>query len=630
MVGISKESVDLVAKRREELKRIIPEAFSEGKLDLNKLKQALGDVVETSGERYSFHWAGKSKSIQLRDKRSKATLTPSRKESVNFDETDNVFIEGENLETLKILQKAYQGKVKMIYIDPPYNTGKDFVYKDDFADPLRNYLVQTGQLNEKGEKTTTNTETSGRYHSNWLSMMYPRLALARNLLSEDGVIFVSIDDNEVHNLRLIMNEIFGEENFLSQLVWNLGTGTTAGHFARSHEYILTFAKEKSILENFSAGDEAEDIRHGALKKISTANPASEIEFPAGIEFEGDSATFRGELGGDEKQIVLSGEMVFEKGKLKHPVKLKAGWAMRNQILSWLSGKETFDSKGQKVKRFYFNKQGILWYEKERETVNPKTVLNGVGSTKQGSIEIKELFGFQAIDFPKPSTLIKTLVKIVTATDGIVVDFFAGSGTTAQAVLEQNAEDGGNRKFILVQLPEPTPENSEARKAGYKTIADICKERIRRVIKKLNAEGKQQKLEGNGRQDLGFKVFKLSKSNCFVWDEEEVKDPNTLARYIEESAKGASKAEPEALLYEIMLREGFALDSKIEKLKHGKNEFYEVSDGAHRLFACFDDKLDDEAAKKLSLEKDDKLVVLDSALTDTQKVNLARKMRIETV
>ena len=254
---LDKESVDLVAKRKEELKKIVPEVFTEGKLDLNKLKQALGEEVETSGERYSFSWAGKSKSIQLRDKRSKATLTPSRKESIDFDETDNVFIEGENMEALKILQKAYQGKVKMIYIDPPYNTGRDFIYKDDFSDSLKNYLKYTGQTNGNGEKTSTNTETSGRYHSNWLTMMYPRLALARNLLREDGVIFVSIDDNEVHDLRLILNEIFGEENFIGAYIWKnkaSGGGKQSSNkpgaeikkkeaFVLDHEYVIVYAKE---------------------------------------------------------------------------------------------------------------------------------------------------------------------------------------------------------------------------------------------------------------------------------------------------------------------------------------------------------------------------------------------------
>ncbi|MEM4554674.1 MAG: site-specific DNA-methyltransferase [Candidatus Anstonellaceae archaeon] len=632
-MGISKESVDLVEQRKEELKKIIPEAFTEGKLDVDKLRQALGDFVENSGERYFFSWAGKSNSIKLRDKSSKATLKPSREESVAFDETNNIFIEGENLEVLKILQKAYQGKVKMIYIDPPYNTGKDFIYKDDFADPLKNYLIQTGQLNEKGEKTSTNTETCGRYHSNWLSMMYPRLSLARNLLSEDGVIFVSIDDNEVHNLRLIMNEIFGEENFVENFIIrsNPRGNQAKKHTASEHEYIVCYARDKEKLaplgfskeeSEFDKKDENGEVyREIGLRKRGAGarrEDAPNQFFP--IYYNPDTKDISLERTSKNDVEILpklsngqDGRWRWSKKKvIENKKKLIVRLVRRNGTEVYDVFEKDFFSEGKssKIKSIFYEK--TFNYENATE-------------------EVRKLFDDKKIfDYPKPVYTIRHLCKSLRIKDPIILDFFAGSGTTAQAVLEQNAEDGGNRKFILVQLPEPTPEDSEARKAGYKTIADICKERIRRVIKKLKDEGKQKTLEENGKLDLGFKVFKLSKSNCFVWDEEETNDPNTLAKHIEESAKGASNAEPEALLYEVMLREGFALDSEVSKIKHGKNEFYQVNDGTHKLFACFDAKIDDEAVKKLALEKDDKLVLLDSALSDTQKVNLARKMRIETI
>ena len=604
---ILKGSVDLVEERKNALKRLMPEVFTEGKIDPNKLREALGDLVETSGERYSFTWAGKIQSIRMRDKRSKATLVPSKKESVNFDETNNIFIEGENLEVLKILQKAYEGKIKMIYIDPPYNTGNDFVYKDDFSDSLKNYLRYTGQIGEKGEKLTTNTETSGRYHSNWLTMMYPRLALARNLLTEDGVIFVSIDDNEVHNLRLLMNEIFGGEQFIGQFVWksrqNKDNRNVTGA-SIDHEYILCYGKSVR-------GDERKLGQYG--------NPDNDPRGPW------TSGNMVGLLPEDKRPNchydLINPETEINYGKPK---------------LGWRYDKNTM-SKLIKDKRIMWPttpdgrpRRKVFLSELKQKYTGFSSVVGNEIFTRDGTSEIENLFGFRAMEFPKPSELIAELIVQGCSTDDIVLDFFAGSGTTAQAVMELNKEDNGNRKFILVQLPEKTEEDSEAYKAGYKTIADIGKERIRKVIKKIKEEQKQQKLEAKQNLDLGFKVLKLSKSNCFVWDSEEAKDPNTLVKHIEESAKGASKADPGALVFELMLREGFKLNSKIQQTRQGKNLFFKVTDGEHLLWMCFDDKIDDGAVKKLSLSKDDKLIVFDSSLTDSQKVNLARRFRVETV
>lgn len=612
-MNVSKESLDLIAKRKEELKRVIPEVFAEGKLDVNKLKQSLGEEVETSSERYSFLWAGKSKGIRLRDKCSKATLVPYREESVDFEETGNVFVEGDNLEVLKILQKAYQGKIKMIYIDPPYNTGKDFVYKDDFSDSLKNYLKYTGQTNGNGEKTSTNLETSGRYHSNWLTMIYPRLFIARNLLEQNGLIFVSIDDNEIHNLRMIMNEIFGEENFISEIVWHskYTVANDTRYLSQQHEYVLLYAKNKESIDKLRLPRTEEMNDRYTNPDNDSRGPWKPTPLHA-KSGKGESYTYTFKNGVSWKAPVGR----YPRFSIETLKKLD----QENRI--WC-GKKNESTPSVKT---FLNElsdervSGDLWPYEE------------VGHTHYSNEELADLLGKGVFDNPKPTKLVFKMLQLATNTDNhnIVLDFFAGSGTTAQSVLEQNMADGGNRKFILVQLPEPTAKDSEARKSGYKTIADICKERIRRAIKKLKETGKPQKIEGNGKQDLGFKVFKLSKSNCFVWDEEEASDPNTLARHIEESSKGAAKAEPDALLYEIMLKEGFALDSKIEKSKHGKNEFYQVAENGHRLFACFDDKLDEDSVKKLNREKDDKLVVLDSALSDTQKVNLARKMSIKTV
>ncbi|MBI5491692.1 MAG: site-specific DNA-methyltransferase [Deltaproteobacteria bacterium] len=391
----------------------------------------------------------------------------------------NLIIEGDNLLALKALLPQYAGKVKCIYIDPPYNTGNEgWVYNDNANSPmLKEWLGK-----EVGKDDLTR-------HDKWLCMMVPRLKLLRELLKEDGVIFVSIDDNEVHHLRMLMDEVFGEENIIAELVWNLGTGTEAGHFTRSHEYILSYAKYRSKVPYFATLDDT-PITHGALKKISRANPASDIIFPSGIEFEGTNAIFEGELGNSEKQIIVNGKMIFEDGKLKKPVTLRAGWAMRNQIISWIEGKETFDSKGQKVKRFFFNRQGILWYEKERETTHPKTVLIDIAKTKDGTTEIEMLFGEKVMDFPKSSLLIKFLVSLTTNNNDIILDSFAGSGTTMHAVMDLNKEDGGNRKCILVQMTEAT--KTEPKKNICK---DITRERVMRTIDKYD-------------YDSGFQYFKV--------------------------------------------------------------------------------------------------------------------------
>lgn len=493
------KSLDMVNENLEALKAIFPESFTEdlsasgdgqaGGVDFEVLRQLLGDAVDEGEEKYALTWHGKKKARQIALTPSIGTLRPCKEESLGWDTTQNLFIEGDNLEVLKLLQKSYANKVKMIYIDPPYNTGKEFIYPDKFQDNLDTYLRYTGQKDDEGFKISSNTESSGRYHTNWLNMMYPRLKLARNLLREDGVIFISIDDNEVVNLWKICDEVFGEENLLAGLIWHLSSGPQAGHFTRSNEVIVAFAKNKEQLPYFS-DTTGGSIIHGALKKISQANPASEITFKAGsIKYEGVDAEFEGELGGSEKQYIVDGRLKFENGILAEDVTLKAGWAMRNQVLSWLDSKETFDSKGQKVLRFFFNSQGILFYEKERGTFHPKTVLSSadVGGTKTGSDEIINIFGAKIMDFPKPSSLIHFLLSTVTSNSDIILDFFAGSCPAAHAVLDLNIKDRGNRKFIMVQLPEPCDEKAEAFKAGYKTIAEIGKERIRRVAGKSRCD-----------------------------------------------------------------------------------------------------------------------------------------------
>ena len=316
----------------------------------------------------------------------------------------------------------YENTINCIYIDPPYNTGEDgFLYKDKYMS------------------------------SSWNTMMYERMVLGNKILRNDGIFLSSIDDNEITNLTLVLDDIYGNENKLGTIIWNLGTGTQAGHFTRSHEYILAYAKKKTDLPFFKSMDSS-PIKHGALKRISRVNPASEITFPAGIEYKGKNAVFEGEIGGSEKQIIVSGKMIFEEGKLKNPVTIRAGWAMRNQILSWLDGKETYDTKGQKVLKFYFNKQGILWYEKVRGTFHLKTVFDNISHTKEGTTELKNMFNERLYDFPKPTSLLKYLLESVTNDNDVVIDYFAGSGSTGDAILKINRKNG-KRKYILIDMED---------------------------------------------------------------------------------------------------------------------------------------------------------------------------------
>ena len=623
-------SHDIAEDRRQELLRLFPEIRTEdGRLDFDRLELALGEAVDVGRERYGLTWPGKAECFKVIQTPSLGTVRPYPEESVNFDTTDNLIIEGDNLEVLKLLQKSYLARVKMIYIDPPYNTGSDFVYRDDFRDPIRTYLELTGAVNAEGKRFTTNVDLSGRYHSNWLNMMWPRLYIARQLLREDGVLFVSIDDNEDAALRLLLDEIFGEENRVSTLVWDLGTGSTAGHFTRSHESVLCYAREKSRLPNF-VWRRGGEIEASALKKISRVNPASEITFPAGMELEGGGdQTFRGTLGGKVTQAIVSPMMRFVNGRLTEPCTIRAGWAMRSQILRWIDGQETWDTKGQKVRRFFFSRTGLLKYEKERTIENPRSVLREVGSTSDGGAAMAGLgFPREAFDFPKPPGLVRRFAELITEPQGsdIILDFFAGSGTTAQAVLELNAEDTGNRRFVLVQLPEPTGRDD------LRTIADICKERVRRVLKKMNDEDNEKlDFDGGKKQDRGFRVFKLAESNFKTWEADKPKDAEALANqlelHVEHIRDGRTAAD---LLYEILLKSGFPLTTPVEDLTLAGKQVHSVADGA--LLVCLERALTLDLIRAMAERKPERVVCLDAGFAgnDQLKANAAQIFRTRGV
>jgi len=490
---------------REFITKNHPQIIRDNEIKLDELKTALGLPVDEKVNGYGLNFVGRNVARAKYAQKTAKELKINEAFSKNFDTTQNMVLKGDNLDCLKILKSYYSGRIKCIYIDPPYNTDKDeFVYPDKF-DKEEAEVLGLANISDSDFERLEFSFRSKKSHNGWLSFMYPRLLLARDLLAKDGVIFISIDDSEQANLKLLCDEIFGDENILANCIWDLGTGTTAGHFTRSHEYVIAYAKNKPELSNFDAIED-ENIKHGALKKISKANPASEITFPIGFEFEGCDAVFEGEIGGNEKEYILSGKMEFKNGKLLNAVTLKAGWGMKNQICDWLAGKETFDSKGQKIVKFYFNKQGILWYEKERGTYNPKTVFSNIASTKNGTTEISDLFGVECFPFPKPMQLIKHLLVLITKDNDIILDFFAGSGTTAHAVMSLNADSNNNLHFILCQLDEPIKKDKPAHAFCIENdlppvISSITIERLKRAGEKIK---EQQGLLNN--VDIGFKVF----------------------------------------------------------------------------------------------------------------------------
>jgi len=640
------KSLNITEEKLNRLKDVIPEAFTENKIDWEKLKAALGDDIEFKNERYVLNWAGKSDAFRVLQSPSSATLAPCKEESVNFNKTENIFIEGENLEVLKVLQKSYFGKIKMIYIDPPYNTGNDsFIYPDKFSETREAYLNRIGDKDETGLMTREglfrkNSKDSGHYHSNWLSMMYPRLFLARNLLKDDGVIFVSIDDNEVHNLRLIMNEVFGEENFIGQItIQSNPRGRQSEKFlATVHDYILIFSRNidscnitgatltEEQLNEFKFEDEqGEKYRLLGLRQRGSAslrNDRPYMYYPIYVNpktarvslFESDEYNI---CVFPKKSTGQDGRWMWSNGKVLKEINVVEAKLIstRNEwdifIRDYL-GKEGEDRK-RKIK--------TIWSEK-------------IFNNQNGTVEVKNIFNDTKIfDFPKAVSLLNTIIQMVPFEEGdICIDFFPGSCTTAHAVLALNKEaqpagdaqvGGGSRKFICVQLPEKCDENSEAFKAGYKTIAEIGKERIRRVIKKIKEEQESQ-LDLNGsaeKQDLGFKVFKLQDSNFKIW-RSKIETEEELVEQLQQHLEPLDeKARIEDVLYELLLKSGISLTAKIEE----KNGYMLANDNEIALML---EKVDNEIVKNVIAEKPGKVITLDRLFknNDQLKTNTALQMK----
>lgn len=555
------ESANVVSKNVDQLKLIFPEAFSEGGIDFDTLRQLLGDqgVIDEGEEKYGLNWHGKKKARQNALSPSTGTLLPCPKQSVKWDTTKNIFVEGDNLEVLKLLQKSYAGKIRLIYIDPPYNTGGEFIYPDRFQENLDVYLKYTGQVDAEGARFTSNVETSGRKHTNWLNMMYPRLRLARSLLAADGFIFISIDDNESANLRKICDEIFGEENFIADVTWK--------HTQQSKNDEPYFSRNKNTLICYRKGAELKRLRLPRTEEDNKnySNPDKDPK--------GDWRT--GDVRSPSYRQTLRFNVTTPSGKIIAPPDNGWRWAESTLLEKIGTGEIVFSADETRIIRKI--------YLADQEGRTPENVWQGerFGTTREANAEIKDLFdGSAPFDTPKPTNLIKAIMDLIgDDKDYTVLDFFAGSASTAHAVLEKNIADNASRRFIMVQLPEHIDEDSDVAKMGFKNISDISKERIRRAIKKIESANE------NSVADLGFKVFKLAGSNIRAWNPDRADLEETLLSHQEHLIEGRSELD---VLYELLLKRGIDLAAPIEEKEFSGKKVYSIGYGA--LFACLDESL----------------------------------------
>lgn len=601
-------SPDMVRKNIEQIAALFPNCVTEtaeGKaIDFDLLKQELsGEIVEGAKERYRLEWPGKKEAIVTANLPTTKTLRPVREDSVDFDTTENLYIEGDNLEVLKLLQESYLGKIKMIYIDPPYNTGKDFVYKDNFTQDTDEFKEDSGQLNEYNQRLVVNPETSGRYHSDWLTMMYPRLKLARNLLRDDGIIFISIDENEFTNAKKILNEIFGEANYVGEFIWKNkhGGGGDSPFIVKEHEFIIFYVKNMEKLQPLFA------------------RPADEYEKMFREEDE-NGRFYYDRL--DKKGIDSN------RPNLIYPIECPDGsikdispaiWRLskpefeRRKALNQVGFKKDKNGEWQVYTKTYLHdEEGNMRRVKARSILKQEQV----GFTQNGNKEMDFIFGSRIFQNPKPIALVKYLQDFITDKDSIILDFFSGSGTTAHATLELNAEDAGKRKFILVQVPESTDDKSEAHKLGFNNICEIGKERIRRAAKNI-------KDETNAELDYGFRVYRLDESNMqYVYyrpQDYQQGNIDMFADNVKEDRTG------DDLLAQVMLDWGLPLSLKIEQLKVSDKQVYKVA--ANSLMACFDKGIDEAFAKEIAKHSPMRVVFRDSSFKDdTAKENVKQLLK----
>ncbi len=599
MERLRMQSLDVTSSNIDKIARLFPQCVTEHKdkdgktvlgIDFEKLRDELSsDVIDDGEERYQFTWPDKKAHAHLANTPTNKTLRPCREESVDFDHTQNLYIEGDNLDVLKVLRETYLGKVKMIYIDPPYNTGNDFVYNDDFSLDADEYKENSGQTDEDGNRLVQNTESNGRFHTDWLNMIYPRLKVAKDLLTEDGVIFISIDDNEQKNLKNVCDEIYGENNFLAQIVWERAFSpiNLMKHFSPSHDYILCYAKniEVTICNGIPRSAEA-DSRY--------SNPDND---PRGVWSSSDISVGPAIAENIYTITTPSGRNVEPPAGRSWSLSRKAFRERLQDNRIWFGP----DGNGvPRIKRFFS--------ELRKTGITPMTIwkYTEVDHSQGATQKLAQIFdGKKYFDYPKPVDLIKRCVSLYSNQNSIILDFFSGSATTAHAVMQLNAEDGSNRKFIMVQLPENTDEKSEAYKAGYKNICEIGKERIRRAGKKIKEENAGK--EGIDKLDIGFRVLKLDSSN--MQDVYYTPQEFTMNDLFADNVKPDRTAED--LLFQVMLDLGVELSATIEqRTMNGKQVFF-VND--NYLVACFDTDITEETIKAIAKLKPYYFVMRDSSL-----------------
>lgn len=574
MQKLDGKTFNVVQDNIEKLKELFPEVFTEDKVDIDRLRLALGENVEKEKERYEFTWNGKTEAIQLAQKQTTGTLRPCKEESVNWSTTQNMYIEGDNLEVLRILQNSYRNRIKMIYIDPPYNTGKDFVYKDDFHDNVKSYKERLE------ENMKSNADTNGRYHTDWLNLMYPRLKIAKNLLKDDGFIFISIDDNEITNLRKVCDEIFGEENLLAQFAWRrTDNQANIGYIAKVKEYILCYCKNRSV-EGFK------------LNKMPLSETAKK------------EYSYKDEHGSFRRKNILDKS----RGKKYYKITSPSGEILEGP---WMVEEDEFNRLNSEGKIYWANNTmpyGKRYLHEAEGQIISDWLTKEFGTNQRGSTEIDNLFKKRVFDFVKPTLLIKTFIEIATDNNDYVLDFFSGSATTADAVMKINSENDTKRKFIMVQLPELTDEKSEAYKAGYKYISDIGKERIRRAGKKILEENQVE--NENTNFDIGFKVFKLDDTNLKVWDEESLDVEKNLIDMVEPLKEGRSQ---EDVVYEILLKYGVDITTPIEELHIAEKTVFSV--GIGYLLICLERDLTLGEIEEMAKQQPARMVFYDEGFKD---------------
>ena len=628
-------SLDISTEKQERLRQCLaaafPEITAEETIDLDQLRRILGEWVEPDRERFGLTWPGKAACMKVVQAPSVGTLKPCQDESVDWDTTGNVFIEGDNLEVLKLLQKAYFGKIKMIYIDPPYNTGGDFIYPDKFSETLDTYLEYTGQKDSEGRKFSTNTDSSGRFHSRWLNMMYPRLYLCKNLLKQDGAIFVSIDDNEASNLKKVCDEIFGEENFIANMIWEGAFKNDARQVGTNHEYVLVYAKNRLELPaSWSVRKEAADE---VLREVAR------IKKECGEDYQKASEEMAGWFRANKAKPVFAhrrfrnidargaykeddptapGGRKFELRNPKtgdvFPLRNNRGWAFDQETFNKLidEGRISFISPTSVMVRRYFH---------ETDRVTPQSVF--YQPARSASERLSRLLGENVFEFPKDEEIIRQFVEMAaTGEADIVLDFFAGSATTAHAVCEQNLADGGSRTFIMVQLPELCDRKSSAARAGYKSVSEIARERVRRI-------GREIKEKNPGYAgDVGFRSLKLAPSCFRLWDGDAkgLSDADLVDRIAIHEGHLDPSATQDDVLFEVILKDGFSLTVPITQLQLAGKSVFSIADGA--LLICLDKELTQEVIDAIANLEPSRVICLDAGFqgNDQLKANAVQTFK----